>query len=121
MGVALTGILSELTRLAQLAAGMYPIYFVHLVLIFALFLYAPYSKFAHLAYRTVAVASAGPWRSKVVRSTLDCGGRAALDRVNHYEVSPGALEDEAQTAERWRESCRSCAPPRRGRDRPFTH
>jgi quinone-modifying oxidoreductase subunit QmoC len=74
VGVALTGVLSELSRLAHLAAWMYPIYFVHLVLIFALFLYAPYSKFAHLAYRTVAVASAGPWRSNVVRSTLDCGG-----------------------------------------------
>ena len=64
VGVALTGILSELTRLAQFAAWMYPIYFVHLVLIFALFLYAPYSKFAHMAYRTVAVASAGPWKQK---------------------------------------------------------
>jgi quinone-modifying oxidoreductase, subunit QmoC len=62
VGVALTGILAELLRLAQFAALMYPVYFVHLVLIFTLFLYAPYSKFAHLAYRTVAVAGAGPWR-----------------------------------------------------------
>ncbi len=55
-GVAATGLISEVLRLAQLRV-MYPVYFVHLVLIFALFLYAPYSKFAHLAYRTVAIAA----------------------------------------------------------------
>jgi quinone-modifying oxidoreductase subunit QmoC len=65
-GVALTGILSEIMRLAQFALLMYSIYFVHLVLIFALFLYAPYSKFAHLAYRTVALAGAESWRRKTV-------------------------------------------------------
>ncbi|MBZ5562511.1 MAG: quinone-interacting membrane-bound oxidoreductase complex subunit QmoC [Acidobacteriia bacterium] len=64
VGVVLTGIMAELTRLEQAAAVMYPVYFVHLVLIFSLFLYAPYSKFAHLAYRTVAMAAAGPWTPK---------------------------------------------------------
>ena len=68
VGVALTGILSEIMRLAQFALLMYSVYFVHLLLIFALFLYAPYSKFAHLAYRTVAVRSAEPWRTKAAIS-----------------------------------------------------
>jgi quinone-modifying oxidoreductase subunit QmoC len=71
VGVALTGVLSELARLAQVAALMYPVYFVHLVLIFALFLYAPYSKFAHLAYRTVAVAGSGPWRQAAPMGPLE--------------------------------------------------
>jgi quinone-modifying oxidoreductase, subunit QmoC len=55
-GVLLTGIVSEILRLAQTSA-MYAVYFVHLVLVFGLLLYAPYSKFAHLAYRTMALAS----------------------------------------------------------------
>ncbi len=58
-GVVVTGIASELLRLAAAVTVMYAVYYVHLVLIFALLLYAPYSKFAHLAYRTVAIAAAG--------------------------------------------------------------
>lgn len=55
-GVLATGVLSQILRLAQLAWPMYTVYFIHLTLIFALFLYAPFSKFAHLAYRTAAMA-----------------------------------------------------------------
>jgi quinone-modifying oxidoreductase subunit QmoC len=54
-GVIFTGIASEILRLGEIRA-MFAVYYVHLVLIFALLLYAPYSKFAHLAYRTVAMA-----------------------------------------------------------------
>ena len=57
LGVVLTGIASELLRLAQTNI-MFGVYYVHLVLVFALFFYAPYTKFAHLLYRTLAVAAA---------------------------------------------------------------
>jgi quinone-modifying oxidoreductase subunit QmoC len=62
LGVAVTGVMAEALRLGQIASAMYPVYYVHLVLIFSLFLYAPYSKFAHLAYRTVAMAATGQRR-----------------------------------------------------------
>jgi quinone-modifying oxidoreductase subunit QmoC len=58
-GVVATGITSELLRLVEAANVMYAVYFVHLVLILTLFLYAPYSKFAHFVYRTVAMAATG--------------------------------------------------------------
>ena len=58
----LTGFFSQWLRLAGLRAA-YPMYFVHLLFIFFLLVYIPYSKFAHLIYRTLAMLhSAGPAR-----------------------------------------------------------
>ena len=56
-GVGATGMLSWALRLADMSVG-YLVYYFHLVFIWSLFAYAPYSKFAHLFYRTTAMVFA---------------------------------------------------------------
>lgn len=53
--VALTGIGSELLRLAELKYLAFPVYYIHLVAVFMLFAYLPWSKLGHLVYRTTAI------------------------------------------------------------------
>lgn len=56
--VALTGTFSQLLRLADAPGVAYPMYYVHLISVFMLFAYLPWSKLAHLVYRTVALGYA---------------------------------------------------------------
>lgn len=77
--VVITGILSELLRLRQSEEWMFTIYFVHLVLILALLLSAPYSKFAHFLYRTIAMAATWQEREKSTPDRLLPAAGAAHD------------------------------------------
>jgi quinone-modifying oxidoreductase subunit QmoC len=56
--VAVTGQLLELVRYTGSAGLAFTMYFVHLVLVFSLIGYFPYSKFAHMFYRFVAILHA---------------------------------------------------------------
>ncbi len=56
--IVVTGILSEVLRLSDVDPLAYIVYFIHLVFIFFLFAYAPFSKMAHMVYRTTAMVFA---------------------------------------------------------------
>ncbi len=55
LGLGVTGMLAQMTRLGGLAGVSYVTYFVHLMFVWCLFAYTPFSKLAHLVYRTVAM------------------------------------------------------------------
>ncbi len=64
LGLGISGMLTEITRLAGWAVGSYAIYFIHLIFVFNLFAFLPFSKLAHLVYRTLAMAYAEYSRRK---------------------------------------------------------
>jgi quinone-modifying oxidoreductase subunit QmoC len=58
LAVAFTGLAAEALHYARLEPHRHIVYFIHLVFVCTLLLYLPYSKFAHLIYRTTAMAYA---------------------------------------------------------------
>jgi quinone-modifying oxidoreductase subunit QmoC len=65
LGVGITGFAVETMRFvaepeptAGLRTVAYAMYFIHLVLVFQLLVFLPYTKFAHMLYRTVAMVYA---------------------------------------------------------------
>ena len=56
--VTLTGFATEFLHYIRLEPHRHVAYFVHLLFVFALLAYLPYSKFAHVIYRTVAMVYA---------------------------------------------------------------
>ncbi|MBQ7608823.1 MAG: quinone-interacting membrane-bound oxidoreductase complex subunit QmoC [Desulfovibrionaceae bacterium] len=53
--IALTGIFSQVFRLAEAAGPAFLVYYLHLVFVWMLFAYLPWSKLGHFVYRTVAL------------------------------------------------------------------
>ena len=53
--VGITGLGAELLRWADFGVLAYLTYYLHLVAVFMLFFYMPYTTFAHMVYRTLAM------------------------------------------------------------------
>ena len=71
--VGATGVGAELLRKTGEASLAYPMYFVHLVFVFYVIAYLPYSKLAHLLYRPIAIIHA----KNVGRDTAAPAAKAA--------------------------------------------
>jgi len=56
--IGVTGFVAEVLRIAGAAAPAQLIYVLHLIFIAQLFIFTPYSKLAHLFYRTTAMVFA---------------------------------------------------------------
>jgi quinone-modifying oxidoreductase, subunit QmoC len=56
MGVGVTGLAAQMLRLIGIPSLGYIVYYLHLISVAMLFLYLPYTKFAHIVYRTFAMA-----------------------------------------------------------------
>jgi quinone-modifying oxidoreductase subunit QmoC len=56
--VGVTGFITEVLHYVRMEPHRHVIYFIHLVFVFALLVYLPYSKFAHIIYRTTALVFA---------------------------------------------------------------
>ncbi len=83
-GAGATGLLTELTRWSGSIGGAYILYTIHLMFVLSLFLYLPFSKFAHLGYRTIAIA----WAKSA-------GRNLTLPVEPNYAPAPGAAEEGA--------------------------
>ncbi len=53
--LGITGMLTQILRLAGIPSAAYVMYFIHLIFAFNLIAFLPYTKLAHLVYRTLAV------------------------------------------------------------------
>lgn len=81
LGVVLTGLAAEAMHYFRMDPHRHFAYYVHLVFVFGLLMYLPYSKFAHLIYRTTALVYA----EYSGRTTKAPTPAASLEREGEHE------------------------------------
>jgi quinone-modifying oxidoreductase subunit QmoC len=106
LGVGVTGFAVEILRFtvgpateSSLATTAYAVYFVHLVVVFQLLTYLPYSKFAHLLYRTTAMVYAEHTARHGEVALIPARSAAALAATPvRAVVAPAGAQRSRQTA-----------------------
>jgi quinone-modifying oxidoreductase subunit QmoC len=90
--VVVTGFVTEVLHFLRLEPHRHIAYFVHLVFVFAVLMYLPYSKLAHLAYRTTAMVFAEYTGRELatVRSGADAGPLRGREEKDDAESSTAA-------------------------------
>ncbi len=89
----LTGMTSWLFRVADSAVFAYGSYFVHLLMVYFLLWYMPYSKFAHMIYRTLALIHA-----RMIGRTARCEVPEVLPATAPAEKQPTEKAEQPQAA-----------------------
>ena len=90
--IGISGLLSWLLRLAGVAPIAYPIYFIHLVFVFSLFIYLPFSKLGHMFYRSAAICFNKYSGREGAQAAVQAEAPAAVE-----SEGAGEAEDEAAT------------------------
>ncbi len=90
--VGTTGMLSWLLRWAGVPTVAYPLYYIHIVVVFFLLWYMPYSKFAHMLYRGLAMV----WARQNMRQFGKEATAGARAMAPQPAAAPVAAMDDAE-------------------------
>jgi quinone-modifying oxidoreductase subunit QmoC len=78
--VAVTGFVTELLHYLRLEPHRHVAYFVHLVFVFVILMYLPYSKFAHMVYRATALVFVRRYRPTPETSAVAAAENPVLEQ-----------------------------------------
>jgi quinone-modifying oxidoreductase subunit QmoC len=90
--VALTGYITEVLHYLRLEPHRHIAYFIHLVFVFAVLIYLPYSKLAHLVYRGAAMVFAERYNRNATRVSFSAAAEQGREQEVRDNVGETATE-----------------------------